>query len=553
MRKSLLLAFLLLFTTMPLFSTEGSLQIGVLTDTHIDNRPESLELVKKAFRVFRAQKVDVVAHVGDMAERHSPKGYEYYRESYEEIFAGQRPQDIYVFAAHDTNGISSNGEAFILWRNALKIRQSLYQTFDAKGYPLLVVPQYIDFTMLEEMLHDAAEAYPGKPIFLFDHFPAWNTTDNTIWWGEETRRKILKRYPQVIHISGHVHGTLRNERNIWQGEFTAVNAGGLTTWDGLNPGTTRVSPVDYGVLVMEVKPEEVIFHRFDVRDGKELSPENPWRIPLPFDPASAPYREEARKARQGAPAAFAESEEIRVTPDALPCRQMTVSFPEASIGETVYYYWIDLEKRHDNGTYERIARRGLIGNFHLAAEERPPRLESIFCSSYFEAGAHYRVAVTPEGYFGQFGKTISTEFDMPQTVSNTVVFSCENPMAELPFTNEAQTIRQTPEGDHYLLDDHGMLNLPDVCSNAPVDARFRITVDFRVQSLQPYFWTIAMHCVKPSQDIVWRTTIPLNEYEPQRLCLEFKNSRQNPVHLLFYNGIRGKISFQRVMIERLDE
>ena len=55
--------------------------------------------------------------------------------------------------------------------------------------------------------------------------PPAGTVYHSWSWGEWHTREILNRHPQVVNFSGHVHGSLRNDVFLWQGEFTAVNAG----------------------------------------------------------------------------------------------------------------------------------------------------------------------------------------------------------------------------------------------------------------------------------------------------------------------------------------
>ena len=69
----------------------------------------------------------------------------------------------------------------------------------------------------KEMTEAVAEAN-GTPVFVLDHYPPFDTTAVSRLWGNRPRRRLAERFPQVIRISGHSHGSLRNERNIWQGK-----------------------------------------------------------------------------------------------------------------------------------------------------------------------------------------------------------------------------------------------------------------------------------------------------------------------------------------------
>lgn len=81
---------------------------------------------------------------------------------------------------------------------------------------------------------------------------------------------------------------MRDERAIWQGEFTSVNVGCLQNWGGGLPGSAPTRMQNYGAVLMEVFANRIVLRRFDVRDRKEYSADAPWVVPWPFDPATAP-------------------------------------------------------------------------------------------------------------------------------------------------------------------------------------------------------------------------------------------------------------------------
>ena len=62
---------------------------------------------------------------------------------------------------------------------------------------------------------------------------------------------------------------------------------------------------NYGVLIVDVFASRIVFRRFDVRDGKEYKADDPWMIPWPFDPSTAPYRAATRKEKSKVPAFLA--------------------------------------------------------------------------------------------------------------------------------------------------------------------------------------------------------------------------------------------------------
>ena len=83
---------------------------------------------------------------------------------------------------------------------------------------------------LREELEKAAADDPEKPIFVFMHHHLENTVYVSRTWKTSFSsqiRNILKKYPQVIHFSGHSHGPINNPLTIWQDNFTTVGTGTL--------------------------------------------------------------------------------------------------------------------------------------------------------------------------------------------------------------------------------------------------------------------------------------------------------------------------------------
>ena len=89
-----------------------------------------------------------------------------------------------------------------------------------------------DYTDQISMVKTALETSTSKnvnaPIIVMGHHGIPNTAYVTSEWNG-TYGEILnlfKKYPQVIHISGHSHATLEDARSIWQDDgYTAIQDG----------------------------------------------------------------------------------------------------------------------------------------------------------------------------------------------------------------------------------------------------------------------------------------------------------------------------------------
>ena len=94
--------------TSPLFGVAGDggeriARIGLITDTHVETTLESCSRVRAALSLFKAKGAEMVINCGDIADRHYPQGYRFYRQTVNEVFPDpvSRPKEIFVYAWHD--------------------------------------------------------------------------------------------------------------------------------------------------------------------------------------------------------------------------------------------------------------------------------------------------------------------------------------------------------------------------------------------------------------------------------------------------------------------
>ena len=83
-------------------------------------------------------------------------------------------------------------------RKALRASHGLYDVVEFKGYPFVIVQEYMDVKRAEKLLKGAIDRYPDKPVFLLYHEPAMSTTESSAGWGNWAIRRICDRYPRVV-------------------------------------------------------------------------------------------------------------------------------------------------------------------------------------------------------------------------------------------------------------------------------------------------------------------------------------------------------------------
>ena len=453
------------FPVVGLSAFEGSgsplFTAGFVSDTHVTGDQKSVERVRRAYRFFRSRDVDLVVNLGDIANRHDPAGYRFYRDAREKAYAdtSRRPKEVFVWANHDrinfVPGVygSSYEDSFAAAKPILGITNGMYDRFEMGGYVFLVFPQNVDLGRYEKAIASATADSPGKPVFVLHHVPPKGTTYGSDGSGDARLTKILSRYPQVVNFSGHTHGSLRNELMIWQDGFTAVNCGCLSSWRGEFLGRISESKQSWECSYLEFYADRLVIRRFSLSDGAEIGADAPWTIVWGD---LRRYRGDARAAKARAPQ-FPAGATLGISADAVPMRSVAVKFPASDDSRGTLGYRLKIETR-GNGGWKTLAIRELCGDFHR--EESVPSAKSFadaIPAAFFDEGVCYRFTVAPYGFFGNVGRELSGEFTAPKRTATEVL--CEI-SAGLPVLKG---------GDRW--------ELPDAVQKLPGKTPLRIIVD----------------------------------------------------------------------------
>ena len=541
--------------------------VGLITDTHIGNDRASCEKVRQAWELFRSLRVDLVANLGDVADHNYPKGYEGYRATVDAVRSAVpdwKPREVYAWAWHDFYDFGGDGDrACPRWQEAIAdasrrigATHAPFASFELGGCPFVVAPQWgWEDGKLKAMLDDAVAGHPGKPVFLLFHVPPTDTVYNTKIWGYASLRKLLDDYPQVIQLSGHVHGSLRNELNIWQGNFTVVNAGCLSSWGGSLIGTDPVRRPGNGAIAMEIYGDRIVFRRYDIRRGNEICTDNPWTVPWPFDAKTAPYNPTNRARRFPAPQ-FAAGARLSVRSVGTPPEAFELSFPQA-LREGSFEYKIEVARREADGSWRTFKRQDIFSGFSY--EDYDPELRQpvrhVFPSVYFEEGERLRFTVTPFGFFGACGRPLVAEATVPVLAkTGTLVWESGDPMRECPFRKGlAGGAGLRRDGEWYVHDaGEARLEFPEGVWKGPAKTKFRFTVDLRMRQDSGREWTLVLRNPKPLRNANGRIATPPGDSGLQRYVIEFEKANANDFYyFLVREGGAGLIRFEHMRIERL--
>jgi hypothetical protein len=377
--------------------------------------------LKDTFELFKAQKVDIIINAGDIADIYTKQAYINYRNTFNAVFTDKknRPREIFAYAYHDiiTHESKDPWSAFKDVKKYLEATNDPYDVFTHKGYTFVVFPQYHEQAKYKELLDKAEKMRDGKPFFIIDHVPLHDTVVNSLN-GNQYARDLVERHPDAIHISGHIHSLLTNDLNLWQGKFTALSSGFLH-------GSMRVKKSCDVAAVMEVYNKKIVIRRFFTDSKKEFNAKSPWSFPLPFDSKNAPYSAENRLKTTVAPEFSADAKvEVDFSQD-----KVAITFPQASPAKDVHLYNIELQKE-ENGNWKTYSFHKHPGCFFYANKAIEPTCTYTLIHGYFDAGASYRVKITPVHFSGKAGKPFYTLFKANGKTEAEVIFESRNPMKD---------------------------------------------------------------------------------------------------------------------------
>jgi len=552
------------------------LRFGVMSDTHVGKTYESCWMVRNTIDLFKREGCELVINNGDIADWHYPTGYEALRRIYDEAYAGQvPPQEIWIYAWHDVFNWKGHPRSQVrqdvpaCWpdvKRQLRIPHNHTDKLVIKGYTFLVFPQWLlgrdgfpSVAEYEKAIADACAANPDKPVFIVDHIPPRDTSPDSKNWGDAERRRVLDKYPQVIQFAGHTHGDVRSDLQIWQGNFTVVNAGCQNRWSaGLaaNPDDRHSA---YSALTVDVCPDRLVIRRWDIRNQAEVA--EPWIVPLPFAAASAPWNRAHMRTSAKAPVFPAGADlAIAASRNSKGFLGFEFSFPEASSAER-YRLEAQVEAA---GEWKPLVWLEILGQWNLPPAERKARLAYVFPEAYFEPSKRYRFTVTPIGSFGQQGSSLTVEARSPADFpSKRLVWSCAEPMSELAYVNGCDVGRMEekrwPVGDDgfYGPANWGInkLKLPEGLFAGEEGTRFRLTADITTdQKVGGSPFALKLVPRDEKGDSTSRLPTPSGKNVTERYIIELTKDKRHcsdTYDLGLNYGVESRIRFHSFRLEEL--
>lgn len=330
---------------------------GVISDIHTGHTTEEGYLVKLP-RVLRnlskhEPKIRNLFVIGDLADH-------CYEAEYKEMMNIFRDATILdpsiqvTFIRGNHDNFRSDGAT--LFKNIVGQNYNDYQ--DIQGYPFISMGSdasdyrgtecYNDASesWLKACLADAADKYPNKPIFVFQHILPVNTvvgsyTNDALAAYATGLDEMFAPYPQVVDFSGHTHLSIYDPHQIYQLRYTAVNDGGeRTNWllthspKDVSEHATIEESVTEGLVCHFDKDKNFIMERWNTALNKHYAGD--WTVFYPFDETNFKY-----KGRTGGESPWWSSGATLAVTN-MSSSSCKISFPQALDDEEVYRYLIDV-------------------------------------------------------------------------------------------------------------------------------------------------------------------------------------------------------------------
>ena len=445
---------------------EVKLRFGVLSDVHIKTSAE-VPVFKRALEYFRSQAVDAVMICGDIADGGKIAELQLAADAWYEVFPGNKlpggatVEKLIVSGNHDW-GVGQTSSTALLRTDFAKNWKDIWQEDSyskvwqktVKGYTFIgnnwdctsmaesptshVVTAYDDLP--DYLTEHASELTGTKPFFYVQHVHEKGTCFGKRAWGEDTGQTTtaLSNFPNAVAISGHSHLSLTDERTLWHGAFTAVNAGSLA-YTGLDDAELAADSGAFeyengysgdsktmaqyarqdgkqGMLVT-VYDDAIVYHRREFAGAESRVLGEDWVQALPAADHATDYDYATRAAAFAAPEFPAGARVTGVgcaatTRKGLSASAMRYEFPAANAGGGYRPHSYEIKFIGEDAT-RPVVRYVLAQGFNMPLSDAlaSGRSTVTLATSLVPAGATVRIEVTPLSAYETRGTPIAVTVD----------------------------------------------------------------------------------------------------------------------------------------------
>ena len=428
----------------PAASTDRpTLKFGVTSDIHVTDDGTRARRYEQALRLFKRRNADAVMVCGDIADWGTVNSLEHVRDAWRRVFGGTRTVPLLCTGNHDFEGwryrdmavdmhtmghsedeaaVKASGGMKAIWERVFGEEYAPMRLRTVKGYDFISAeyvgesgkgrPDVASFLAA----HTERLRNSGKPFFYFQHLPVKGTTRES-GCGDGQVLPLLKDFPNAVAFTGHTHRPFMDERQIWQGDFTAISVPSLShssfpsghenapeKRDGSAVNAMPAIParrdLDGSLLLfVNVYEDRIVVERLDV-DGATAAP--PWIVPLTGARPFAPDEMERRVPAPSFPAGAEVWCETRNTDN----RQgkwivaMTCEFPSATVPEGWRVFDYEIRAVPKDGS-SPLVKKFLSPAYHKPPACEPARQRFWFDATLLPQDKDYTIEVRAFNCFGK--------------------------------------------------------------------------------------------------------------------------------------------------------
>ena len=293
------------------------LRLGIVSDVHVkagDTGFNSVARVERVFRMFRARGADAVVIPGDIATDGMENSFAEVMSAWDAVFPKGRGADgepverVFIYGNHD--GRECSGAT---WTRFFGEEYAPIRMRTVKGYRFVCADWRHEDESAAFVRAHRDELAGTRPFFHVQHRPLKDTIFGPWAWDHDSGAvgAALAEFPNAVSLTGHAHYTLADERNVWQGEFTAIGCASLSftgvasgefmpvgfenyRCDMLRMGERRDEAVEGAkmmrrfmgppqFLFLSVYDDALVVERFLLEKDKVRKMGSDWTIPWPAD------------------------------------------------------------------------------------------------------------------------------------------------------------------------------------------------------------------------------------------------------------------------------
>lgn len=355
---------------------DENIKLGIISDFQLDLRNEDYKRnVRETLNKMKNENVDVIIMAGDIVDNGYPDEYVLYKNILNSVYTNEneKPLIFEIMGNHEYYTTKYSVSGYYLKKNIQLFKDNFgkfpFYHVKINGFHFIfwsmqnhdTREQYtIHTTWLQKHL-DIAEndlQQKGDPIFIVTHAPP----KNTVYGSDEDSGlvatfNLLKNYENAFCISGHSHRSLRNEKSIWQGEFTGINTQSLS-YMALSRKFENTSDIvenstdSYMGYIATLNHQKMEIQRYFFHVDKQI---DPWVVSFPLQKDNFNFTDENRKMIFGVPRLW----------------NHTIDTTEINNGYQIKYYqaWHDLAIHYYIFKYVTKNRENkellIYGNYYL--------------------------------------------------------------------------------------------------------------------------------------------------------------------------------------------